>query len=325
MATTDAEDVQTATAKVHQFSIEMHTTAPVDSESGYRLKNEPNELQRPNVIDRTRGELSLVSDLTHVVHGTLTPGGAPATLMAFTFNFNGSQIQGRRFKDVIINIGFAHGNSPKTTVGSSPFDPEVLQISPDGEFCWNHTSVTGETMKGITLSTGGLGGPMLAAMGFAPELAVNWESITPTTHEGQATMYGARKVMGRNTGSKNSGRWIVRENKLRRSGVPAQVTTAILVKPHPRSGGVFRAVVEVDAQVNVAFKIDEVAKRMVGKSIVDPVVFKHGLGPVGPVIKGLDVTNLGSVGEKGILKRLGFVKVRLCGYTSVLVQYTGLR
>ena len=325
MATAEADDVQTAAPHVHQFSIEMHTTAHVDSESGYRLQNEPNELQRPNVIDRTRGELSIVSDLTHVVHGTITPGGPPATLMAFTFHFNGSQIQGRRFKDVTINIGFAHGNSPKTTVGSSLFDPEVLQVSPDGEFCWDHTSVTGESMKGVTLSTGGLGGPMLAAVGFAPELAVNWETITPTTHEGQTTMYGVRKIMGRNTGSKNSGRWVMHENKLRRSGVPSKVTTAILVKPHPRSGGVFRAVVEVDAQVNVAYKIGEVAKRMVGKSVVDPVVFKHGLEPVGPVIKGLDVTNLGNVGEKGILKQLGFVKVSLCGYSSVSVQYTGLR
>lgn len=306
MATTEAQDVQTATPQLHQFSIELHTTANVDSHTQYRLQNQPGELQRPNVIDRTQGELSIISDLTHVVHGTLTPGGAPATLMAFTFHFNGSQIQGHRIKEVTIDIGFAHGN---TAVGSTLYDPEVLQISPDGEFRWGHSSVIGEETKGVTLSTGGLGGPMLAAVGFAPELDASWEATTPTINEGQTTMYGSRKIMGRNRGSKNSGRWVLRENKLRKNGVPSKVTTAILVRPHPQSRGMFRAAVSVDANVNVVYAVGEVVKRMVGKNVVDPVVFKHGLEPRGPAIEGLDVTNLANVGEKGILKRLGSVKV----------------
>lgn len=308
MATTEAEEVQTAAPQLHQFSIELHPESHLDAEAGYRLKNQPGELQRPNVIDRTRGELSIVSDLTHVVHGTLTPGGAPATLMAFAFHLHGSQIQGRRFKEVITEIRFAHGKGPGRPE-ETIFDPEVLQISPDGEFWWDHTSAAGENKKGVTLSTGGLGGPMLAAAGFAPELAGNWETTTQTTHEGQATMYGVRKITGRNMGSKNTARWVLRENKLRQSGVPSKVTTAILVKPHPKSRGVFRAVVEVDAQVNVMYTIGDVVKRMTGRSVVDPVVFKHGLEPVGPVVEGLDVKNLGNVGEKGILKRLGSVKL----------------
>ncbi|KAI5792575.1 hypothetical protein DFH27DRAFT_569497 [Peziza echinospora] len=275
-----------------------------ESQGAYHTQNLEGEIQRRTVIDQTsKGELSILAELTHVIHGSLTPGGPKASLIVFDFRFTGSQLQGRRFRSVAIEISFAHGS--KSPLGSTQTDPEVVAISPDGDFQWDHSSIEGKTQKGLTVN--------LLGSGSNPSqsgISTSWAKTTPKTKEGEATLFGATRIFGRSKGLKNSGKWLLRENRLRESGVPCKISTAILVRPQPNvvsEQGSFRAIVKVFAEVDKAYSVENVFKRMTGSSVIDPIFFQQDLKQVGPAVAGLQADNLAKAREDGILERLGCV------------------
>jgi hypothetical protein len=67
-----------AAEQIPLFSIPLDV---VQDSAGYHTRNEPGERQRQNIIDDLCSGFLLQATLQGAVHGTLTPGGEPATLL----------------------------------------------------------------------------------------------------------------------------------------------------------------------------------------------------------------------------------------------------
>ena len=309
---TATDGVTTTTDERHapfQFSLNLHENTSADVQSAYQIQNLPGEQQRRAVIDRSgKGELSVLAELQHVIHGSLTPTGPKASLIVIDFRFTGSNLQKRRFRSVTIEINFAHGTT--TPLGTSP-DPEIIAISPDGEFYWNHTTAVGTVHIGVSLAAG-VAGPNADGDSQRPEQTSGykalWAKTRPSTVEGQATLFGAKRIVNRKSGPWNAGKWVLRENRQRKCGIPSRMSTAIIVKPPSQDGkGEFSAMVKVFAEVDVYYSVESAIKRMTGSCIVDPIHFHQDLEQVGPNVDGLQADNLSKAIEDGILQSLGRV------------------
>jgi len=253
-----------------------------DDDSAFRLRNTPGgEMQRPHVIQYGT-DLAVHADIFNIKHGTFTPGGDPATLIVIDFQFVGSESHGRRIRKALIDVRFAPWDQP---VGSEN-DPEVSSIAPFGFFAWN--PLTGEEEKklsfNVSASTGGLGN-------FG--IGLGWETTKKVKKEKRTTLFGTMRIEGeRDYGAQNTAKWTVSENEIESHGIPSHLRTAILVKPKGKEK--FRAVIEVDAEVDILYGAKKRIDKFFGKHVVDPVYFdaEGKRKPFGPEIADIDTTNL---------------------------------
>ena len=98
----------------------------------FRVLNAVGPVERATVVERAGvveqvGSFSTQGKLKAVVHGTLTNGGSPATLIVVQFKFQGAKAN-RRARRAEVSLEFRNG--PK--VGPA-IAPEVIKISPRGE------------------------------------------------------------------------------------------------------------------------------------------------------------------------------------------------
>jgi hypothetical protein len=251
-----------------------------DSNAEYRLRNEyAGQIERPNILDYGTN-LNVQGDLMAVVHGTMTPGGDPATLIIADFQFTSLALP-RRFRQALITFLFKDTNSKDEN------PPEVLKIAPQGIFSMNKTEKTQTIQRGANVSLGAGFGPANGSIGF------NWSlSETKTKHD-QATLSGIKTVINRGRPPKNAARWSLHENDDGVQGIPNFVRLAILLRR--KTSEKFLAVVVVQASVDFMYTFE---KRS-GK--VDPITFDpSSTHEPENSIEGIDPTNLGLVDLKNL-------------------------
>ncbi|PKX89476.1 uncharacterized protein P174DRAFT_507741 [Aspergillus novofumigatus IBT 16806] len=217
-------------------------TIPLDvvqDSAGYHTRNEPGERQRQNIIDDLCSGFLLQATLQGAVHGTLTPGGDPATLLVMQFYFQGHTAK-RRFRTAEIKIRFADQESPLYA------DPEVMGLWPQGDFSFNPSEVDMNDSKGGSATITG-----------AP-LAFSWDSVEA---------------------GHNVVRITLEENGDQKEGIIPSISTAILLKRKAADACFTAQVevqAQADIRYATAMRIRDLSGN---SPVNDPVVFDPNCQP----------------------------------------------
>lgn len=239
-------------------AFEIVLTPTGEEGAGYRVKNGPGEFERPHLVDRG-SSLVVQGDLASVLHGTLSPGGTPATLIVADFQFMPGAI-GRRFRSAVIKFQFADYE----LIGH--YDPEVWDISPKGSFSIKPTTIKQDIQKFVSLSVQG------GAFGIGVNSGFTWAVDQAIEKQDQTTLTGTIRLESRVYGPKDTARWSLMENKSQKSSIPSLLRTAILLRRS--SNRRFLGTVEIDCKVDFASSVENAAQRIYGRIPKDdPVVF----------------------------------------------------
>ncbi|KAJ5693000.1 hypothetical protein N7462_002423 [Penicillium macrosclerotiorum] len=250
---------------------------PEQDGAGYHTRNGPGELQRPTIIDDLCAGLLLQVELQGAVHGTLSRGGDPATLLVVKFYFQG-RTEKRRFRSAEIKIRFADEQQPLQE------DPEVLALWPEGDFTFNESQVD--------LSDSKSGGANLSGGAGAFQMGLNgtWTRTQGRQLKERASINGARRIEGRDWGARNVVRLILDENRGQEGGIVSTLSTAILVKRKYATQR-FIAQIEVTAQADMKYATASKIRELSGKTpLNDPVVFDPKCEPTIAAVE--DASNL---------------------------------
>ncbi|KAH0545483.1 hypothetical protein FGG08_000484 [Glutinoglossum americanum] len=260
------------------FIVDLRPTG--DEGSTYHIRNAPGgEIQRSHLVDRG-SSLVMQGDLVQVLHGVLSPGGAPATLVVVDFNFVSLELS-RRFKSATVTLRFTDARSRINQ------DPEVVGIAPFGHFSMHPTLKREELRRSAGLSAKGGG---VAAV----EAGLGWELTETIETQDCTTLSGAIRLEGRNYGPKDTARWVFMENATQKSGIPTYLRTAILLKRKDNSQ--FIATLEVQAKADTVSTVRGLFGRVPKH---DPVIFDPNQAPTSG---DFDLENLGSCALKDFSK-----------------------
>lgn len=252
----------------------------------YHLPNEVDKFGRPvphrkavTGTDR-RGNASLMSVvgiMPVVVHGFAD--NEPHTLVIFEWNII-SGVQDLRFKSVMIEVSFlAHGPRGEAEneaqelrhagFSSHYWNPEVVKAVPSGT----------STYKRSTRHIGGKETYELGfSVGFQPYFSLSpkysLERDTSSEIVDAIRVTGQPFVMSPDRNRPDSVRWIMLENESKRSGVPAYMRTAVLLKRQPNDNGLFLGTVKVETHISWWEDLKERKRRLTGQIRRDePIVF----------------------------------------------------
>ncbi|KAL7805225.1 hypothetical protein V8C44DRAFT_341205 [Trichoderma aethiopicum] len=252
----------------------------------YHLPNEKDKFGRPvphrKAITGTDRQgnarlMSVVGIMPAVVHGFADD--EPHTLVIFEWDIV-SGVQDLRFRSVIIELSFIaygprgaaeHDARELRRAGGDihHWDPEVVKAVPSGT----------QSYKRSTRKTGGKETYEFGfSLGFQPYFSVSpkyaLERDTSTDVVDAIRVTGQSFVTGSSRHRPNSVRWIMLENESQRSGVPAYLRTAVLLKRQPDDDGLFLGNVKVETHVSWWEDIKEKKWKLTGQVKPDePVVF----------------------------------------------------
>ncbi|KAB5546850.1 hypothetical protein GE09DRAFT_193041 [Coniochaeta sp. 2T2.1] len=169
-------------------------------------------------IDEDVGDntLTVQCDMAQVIHGTMTKGGSPATLVVFQFVFL-PRSNSRRFKNATIIIEFDGGCN-------------VEKITPHNSWAMLKSKKEQKISHSISPSLEAAFGPGKASMGYT------WQLEESIELEGFARIEGMTRSLGQSAsfGEKriNTVMWTLRENNTKqvKSGIPSFVQAAVLLR-----------------------------------------------------------------------------------------------
>ncbi|TFB02552.1 hypothetical protein CCMA1212_005149 [Trichoderma ghanense] len=202
-----------------RFDIVLVDEDPNADETAAELKSsfivQGTNLGGGGLIDEPVGDnaLTVQCDLVQVIHGTMSEGGSPATLLVFQFAFvpRGNR---RRFKEVEINITFSAG--------------EVSEITPKGTWATLQSEKQQELTHSVSPGLEAGFGSAKATMGYT------WELKETQTIQGRSSVVGSRHSLmqaGNSTRRRmNNIFWGLYENPQTKSGIPSFMQAAALMK-----------------------------------------------------------------------------------------------
>ncbi|KAF4995237.1 hypothetical protein FGRMN_5268 [Fusarium graminum] len=222
--------------------------------------------------------MSVIGIMPTVVHG-FDDDDEPHTLVVMEWKATPMR-QGLRFKSVTIEMSFSAFGSRGAAEGDArdmqkqgvPFnywDPEVLKAVPTGNQWYNNTSrkVGGKSALELGFSAGFE--PFISA---GPKWRMEKDTERNVTDAVQVT--GEPFVVGSGRNRPNAVRWVMLENESQRSGVPAYLRTAILLKRKTNDDGIFLGHVEIETHVSHWEDVKEKVYKMRGQVKQDePVIF----------------------------------------------------
>ncbi|UKZ77173.1 hypothetical protein TrVFT333_004892 [Trichoderma virens FT-333] len=195
-----------------------------DDEKGAELKSSfiiqgsnlgGGEQQGSRVIEEnlSKNALTVQCDLAQIIHGTMSEGGTPATLIVFKFKFIPRDNR-RRFKNAEITIEFSAG--------------EVFNITPNGTWMTLQSETQQELSHSVDPSLEAGFGPATATLGYT------WQLKKNTTVEGHCTVVGytmaLKQTRSMTKARQNTIFWVLRENPQTKSGIPSFMQAAALLK-----------------------------------------------------------------------------------------------
>jgi hypothetical protein len=257
----DSDDEMELDGELPAFGIKLAPTG--DMGSAFHTQNDPKSpFQRENVIER-KGAVDIRCSCVDIIHGLFAPDSDVfCTLLVLQFRFDPRK-RARRIAQVDVELRFA---------GSAPgiVDPEVYAISPNGRFSFSQTTQTETTtIEGDVHIGGGMAGVNTAG-------ALKYERGVMREMTYATTVTGSIDLRGRNYGKKNCASWTLMENPETKTGVPAAMKTAILLKR--KDEGNFQCVVSIKAKADWRTSMEW----LVGTTKPDdPVLFDPTLDPTG--------------------------------------------
>ncbi|EPE29827.1 hypothetical protein GLAREA_00987 [Glarea lozoyensis ATCC 20868] len=242
-----------------EFEIDLFSGGA--AQSGYHIRNAPNEEQR-RVLTQYGSTRVVKGKLLDVVHGFLKPNREPATLIVSEFKFLGSTRE-NRFVKANIKWKFAYEdmNSDET--------PEVHKVSFEEQWVMDTTKISEAKECSMRGGLDGGASGVSANISSGRTISENFESTD------NIVLYGSSIfTKDHQFGQPNAAQWIMNENKTDRSGIPDSLTTAILVKRIPDKSFVGVIEVRVETVLNTKTKVAEWFGK---KPKVDPVKFNPTL------------------------------------------------
>jgi hypothetical protein len=252
-----------------------------DAGSSYRTQNDRlAPFQRSNYIER-KGAIDIRCSCLDVVHGLFSAEGrVPATLIVLQFRFD-TRKRARRFESVDILLEFRGMRAGES-------GPEVFAIAPVGRMSLVPTTQHEEVKRNAGLQLGGAA-PVGGVTGTG---TMGWERSVSRDTSDQTTVTGSIDLKGRNWGKSNCASWTLLENKTTKTGVPASMRTAILLKRKDEDP--FQCVVNIDASVDLKSSLERVFGGKGREPKDDPVLFDPELEPTNN-LQNYDVKELGAV------------------------------
>jgi hypothetical protein len=246
------------------FDIGLSPTG--DAGAAFRTQNDPSApFQRSNYIER-KGAVDIRCTCLDVIHGLFSASSAtPATLLILQFRFDARK-RARRFESVDISLEFR-----SMTPGER--GPEVYAIAPDDRMSLVPTTQHEERKRDASLTLGGAA----PVGGVSATGKVGWEKTVKRDTSDQTTVTGSIDLKGRNWGPSNCASWTLLENKTTKTGVPAAMRTAVLLKRKDES--LFQCVVSIDARVDFKSTVERVFGGKGREPKDDPVLFDPELDP----------------------------------------------
>ncbi|KAF5724920.1 hypothetical protein FMUND_350 [Fusarium mundagurra] len=218
------------------------------------VRNHPEDpFQRRILVDRTSSSYSIRSQLVGVIHGRIDARTeTPATLLVLSFSFIPHRAS-LRIKSVKISVEF-YGDENR---------PDIAAMAPYGTVNALETNVGAEIISGLGLEVGG-------------DVLVKTSSVVLTGYKSLPNFVN----------------WTIREDPIRKVGVPPYLQAAILLER--RTDEIFKANINVKADV-AGFSFRNVQDGL-SDSEDDPVIFDPGAYPLIPnELAGQDLHELGSV------------------------------
>jgi hypothetical protein len=259
------------------FEIEMGPSDEGDEQSTYRTQNDSSRPhQRMNVVER-KGSVEIRCTAVDVVHGSLEPGGDPATLLVYDFRFDPRK-RARRIVEAHMSFTYVSADSAVAT------DPVVLKIAPKGRMTLVHTTQKETTIHGGKANAGG------GALGVTLGGSVKWEKSVSHETNDATIVVGSIDLVGRNFGASNGASWTLLENKSVETGVPAFVRTAVLLR-RADDDTEFHATFKIRAYADLWSSLEKVFGRTPKD---DPLLYDPSLPPTNKLRK-YDVDNLGNI------------------------------
>ncbi|KAI9793749.1 MAG: hypothetical protein M1833_000695 [Piccolia ochrophora] len=237
-----------------------------DEGSSFRTQNDPTApLQRNNYIER-KGAVDVRCSCLDVIHGTFSADGAAfATLLVLQFRFDPRK-RARRFESADISLEF-DGMKPGQT------GPEVFAIAPAEKLSLLPTTQHEEVSQTAEAQLGGAA-PVGGVTGTG---TLGWQKTVSRDTSDQTTVTGSIDLKGRNWGRSNCASWTLLENKTAKTGIPASIRTAILLKRDDEEP--FQCIVKLNASVDFKSTLERVFGGKGRTPRDDPVLFDPTMEP----------------------------------------------
>ncbi|PMD30166.1 hypothetical protein L207DRAFT_520307 [Hyaloscypha variabilis F] len=243
--------------------------------TGFHTKNNAKDpYQRSEVIQRT-GAVDIRCTVVDIIHGAMSANSdCWATLMVLQFRFD-PQKRARRIAAATIELRFDALDLDGET-------PEVEAISFDGNFSLMPSKQTESITKGATGTAG-------ASYGANLGLEAKWEKTVNRETTDATTVSGGRFVVN-NQPPNCVAKWTLLENKTLKSGIPASLRVAVLIKRRDERDFACLPKLEVRAD-----RWTRVLEKFSGKMPEDdPVILKPSKKPTNKLMV-YDTEELGSV------------------------------
>jgi len=197
-----------------------------DGNSAYRARLAPGESFQTTLLNQGNHG-SIVKNrvvIVKLVTGTITPGGDPATLIVFEFQFYNKG--NHRFTSAEVSLEFEDASAKKSKTGNHKLDPVVHKIGPVGAFALKMETNTSSITRSFDASiNGGWNGIVGGSLGYKWEMTkdikeMHYTSLTGTKDNKRDGAFG----------EDNAAVWWVDEDSETHEGIPNWLRTAVLLK-----------------------------------------------------------------------------------------------
>ncbi|KAM0445937.1 hypothetical protein ACHAPV_009265 [Trichoderma viride] len=243
--------------------------------SGFHTKNNPKDpYQRSQVIQRTGHGIDIRCSLVDVIHGAISADSDYwATLLVFQFRFD-PQRRARRISEAKIQLRFDVTDAKNEV-------PEVEAVSFDGHYSFLPSKQSETITYGSDLSLGSSYGAELKG-------TTKWEKTVARDTIDVTTVSGSKLVVD-NKPPDRIAKWTLLENKTLKTGIPASVQVAVLIKR--RDEAVFSCVPRLECKAD---KWTSMQSFFGGVPEDDPVLLKPDSKPTNKLMD-YDTEELGSI------------------------------
>ncbi|KAI1377491.1 hypothetical protein F4677DRAFT_458853 [Hypoxylon crocopeplum] len=240
----------------------------------YRHKNKPGETVRRILVNRG-DTLSTRVTLALLGHGTITPGGEPASLMIFDFRLVSHNQAIQRFVNASFQLVFRDAD------GDENMDPDIYRIAPQGAFDIDLKVVPTNIKNTINLG-GNLGLPQGGI-----NAGYGHESDKVEITKRSVTLEGDRKVLNKGWGDDNAVIWTMDENRKDKTGTPSFLRAAVILRRKPGRRFAF----SLEAETKASFSLKDKLKKLCHFGRVEhcvPVVDDSIVNPSDHVLRAED-------------------------------------
>lgn len=249
-----------------------------EGKEGAEFRTQPPETFRKVVVQSHRGDALLTrATVDSITHGSISPGGDPATLLVLEFRFISMQ-SSRRFTNCSITVTFEDAG------GVVELQPEVYKVAPEGVFAINKTSTVSEVQKRASV------GAKAGSSSLGTSVGYEWNLKEPQKKDHYGRLRGSKKILDEGE-TDNAVVWSMQEDDTpgKKEGIPTFLRAAILLR---READVpFSFLITIRSKVDFKTGLESDLRSLFGNKKVkevNPVKVDSGIDPKHLRVKSLD-------------------------------------